>query len=171
MAEQAFHGIHTSRQMTASVTHVSGTRCHLCLGSHTAFVRREELPKQFRRQLGSRFRKEVTAFHRLSIGVIAPCPPKRERTSIFGVPDVHCTLASPKDKSGACDTAVRAAIRFIVRAIDRSSGAVFLAYGMRVRRISECLSVSVPSLWAESWRRRTPAAQCVVDEGFGRCCQ
>src|SRR6266536_5478620 len=29
----AFHGINTSRQKAKSVTHVSGTKCHLCLGS------------------------------------------------------------------------------------------------------------------------------------------
>ncbi|WP_206745320.1 hypothetical protein, partial [Bradyrhizobium canariense] len=33
MTELAFHGIHTSRRTKAeSVTHVSGTFCHLCLG-------------------------------------------------------------------------------------------------------------------------------------------
>jgi hypothetical protein len=33
MTELAFHGIHTSRlQKAKSVTHVSGTNCHLCLG-------------------------------------------------------------------------------------------------------------------------------------------
>src|ERR1700756_4085922 len=34
ITELAFHGIHTSRRTKAeSVTHVSGTKCHLCLGS------------------------------------------------------------------------------------------------------------------------------------------
>src|SRR5579871_5566608 len=33
MTELTFHGIHTSRRTKAeSVTHVSGTKCHLCLG-------------------------------------------------------------------------------------------------------------------------------------------
>src|SRR6516162_6168233 len=33
ITELAFHGINTSRPQTAkSVTHVSGTECHLCLG-------------------------------------------------------------------------------------------------------------------------------------------
>src|ERR1700757_2117211 len=33
ITELAFHGIHTSRRTKAeSVTHVSGTKCHLCLG-------------------------------------------------------------------------------------------------------------------------------------------
>src|SRR5260370_39809773 len=33
MTELSFHGIHTSRLKKAkSVTHVSGTKCHLCLG-------------------------------------------------------------------------------------------------------------------------------------------
>src|SRR6185312_9880935 len=33
ITELAFHGIHTSRRTKAeSVTHVSGTFCHLCLG-------------------------------------------------------------------------------------------------------------------------------------------
>jgi hypothetical protein len=33
ITELAFHGIHTSRlQKSESVTHVSGTKCHLCLG-------------------------------------------------------------------------------------------------------------------------------------------
>src|SRR3954471_13316015 len=36
MAEHAFHGINTSRPKAKSVTHVSGTRCHLCLGPLTA---------------------------------------------------------------------------------------------------------------------------------------
>jgi hypothetical protein len=31
--ELALHGIHTSRRTKASVTHVSGTFCHLSLGS------------------------------------------------------------------------------------------------------------------------------------------
>jgi hypothetical protein len=31
MTEQSFHGINTSRQKAKSVTHVSGTTCHLCL--------------------------------------------------------------------------------------------------------------------------------------------
>src|SRR5882757_11263407 len=36
ITELAFHGIHTSRQKKAkSVTHVSGTKCHLCLGPLT----------------------------------------------------------------------------------------------------------------------------------------
>ncbi|WP_210190761.1 hypothetical protein, partial [Bradyrhizobium canariense] len=36
MTELAFHGIHTSRRTKAeSVTHVSGTFCHLCLGPLT----------------------------------------------------------------------------------------------------------------------------------------
>src|SRR6266700_1674289 len=33
ITELAFHGINTSRQKAKSVTHVSGTKCHLCLGS------------------------------------------------------------------------------------------------------------------------------------------
>src|SRR5579859_6294939 len=33
ITELTFHGIHTSRRTKAeSVTHVSGTKCHLCLG-------------------------------------------------------------------------------------------------------------------------------------------
>src|SRR5215207_7263790 len=35
ITELAFHGIHTSRQKAKSVTHVSGTKCHLCLRPHT----------------------------------------------------------------------------------------------------------------------------------------
>jgi hypothetical protein len=37
LTELSFHGIHTSRlpQQTKSVTHVSGTKCHLCLGPLT----------------------------------------------------------------------------------------------------------------------------------------
>ena len=36
ITELAFHGIYTSRQKNAkSVTHVSGTKCHLCLGPLT----------------------------------------------------------------------------------------------------------------------------------------
>src|SRR6266436_3644669 len=31
ITELAFHGINTSRQKAKSVTHVSGTKCHLCL--------------------------------------------------------------------------------------------------------------------------------------------
>src|SRR5580700_2912458 len=30
--EHSFHGINTSRQRAKSVTHVSGTKCHPCLG-------------------------------------------------------------------------------------------------------------------------------------------
>src|SRR5215467_2052140 len=33
MTELSFHGIHTLRKKAESVTHVSGTGCHLCLGS------------------------------------------------------------------------------------------------------------------------------------------
>ena len=36
ITELAFQGIHTSRQMAKSVTHVFGTRCHLCLGPLTS---------------------------------------------------------------------------------------------------------------------------------------
>jgi hypothetical protein len=36
MTELAFHGINTSRQKAKSVTHVSGTKCHLCLRPLTA---------------------------------------------------------------------------------------------------------------------------------------
>src|SRR5215471_20154618 len=32
MTELSFHGIHTLRKKAESVTHVSGTGCHLCLG-------------------------------------------------------------------------------------------------------------------------------------------
>src|SRR6516162_10175135 len=32
MTEHSLHGIDTSRQEAKSVTHVSGTKCHLCLG-------------------------------------------------------------------------------------------------------------------------------------------
>src|SRR5262245_1198912 len=36
ITEHSFHGIHTSRlQKAKSVTHVSGTKCHLCLGPLT----------------------------------------------------------------------------------------------------------------------------------------
>src|SRR6516162_2630190 len=35
ITELAFHGINTSRQKAKSVTHVSGTKCHLCLGPRT----------------------------------------------------------------------------------------------------------------------------------------
>src|ERR1700730_18222059 len=35
--EHSFHGIHTSRLKKAkSVTHVSGTNCHLCLRPHSS---------------------------------------------------------------------------------------------------------------------------------------
>src|SRR5229473_3112550 len=36
ITELAFHGISTSRQKAKSVTHVSGTKCHLCLSSTLA---------------------------------------------------------------------------------------------------------------------------------------
>src|SRR5208282_3705867 len=46
MTEHSFHGIHTSRPKAKSVTHVSGTKCHLCLrplktsrANRTAFTR------------------------------------------------------------------------------------------------------------------------------------
>src|SRR3546814_10897809 len=39
--ELSFHGINTSGQMPESVTHVSGTKRHLCLGSLTS-ARSEE---------------------------------------------------------------------------------------------------------------------------------
>src|SRR5215470_10373519 len=32
ITELSFHGIHTLRKKAESVTHVSGTECHLCLG-------------------------------------------------------------------------------------------------------------------------------------------
>ena len=40
-----FHGINTSRPKAQSVTHVSRTLCHLCLGSHTTadWVRRRQM--------------------------------------------------------------------------------------------------------------------------------
>jgi hypothetical protein len=42
ITELAFHGIHTSRRTKAeSVTHVSGTFCHLCLGPLTKKADRE----------------------------------------------------------------------------------------------------------------------------------
>ncbi len=34
MTEHSFHGINTSRPKAKSVTHVSGTVCHLCLRPH-----------------------------------------------------------------------------------------------------------------------------------------
>jgi hypothetical protein len=39
MTELSFHGIHTLRKKTESVTHVSGTNCHLCLGPLTGKIR------------------------------------------------------------------------------------------------------------------------------------
>jgi hypothetical protein len=35
ITELSFHGIHTLRKKAESVTHVSGTNCHLCLGPLT----------------------------------------------------------------------------------------------------------------------------------------
>src|ERR1700691_5432634 len=35
VAEHSFHGIRTSRQKTESVTRVSGTNCHRCLGAYS----------------------------------------------------------------------------------------------------------------------------------------
>src|SRR5215468_5545886 len=35
ITELSFHGIHTLRKKAESVTHVSGTECHLCLGPLT----------------------------------------------------------------------------------------------------------------------------------------
>src|SRR5438105_6636495 len=35
ITELSFHGINTSRPKAKSVTHVSGTKCHLCLRPHT----------------------------------------------------------------------------------------------------------------------------------------
>jgi hypothetical protein len=47
--ELSFHGIHTSRLKKAkSVTHVSGTNCHLCLRPHN--VRSKTASRQFPRQ-------------------------------------------------------------------------------------------------------------------------
>src|SRR5689334_21863401 len=44
ITELAFHGIHTSRRTKAeSVTHVSGTFCHLCLGPLTKYERPDRL--------------------------------------------------------------------------------------------------------------------------------
>src|SRR5436190_9600593 len=37
ITELAFHGINTSRQRAKSVTHVSGTKCHLCLKPRTTW--------------------------------------------------------------------------------------------------------------------------------------
>src|SRR5580693_6764803 len=41
--EHSFHGINTSRQRAKSVTHVSGTKCHPCLGPFSVSRR---LPKE-----------------------------------------------------------------------------------------------------------------------------
>src|SRR3954451_3048249 len=38
ITELAFHGINTSRQKAKSVTHVSGTKCHLCLRPYKSTV-------------------------------------------------------------------------------------------------------------------------------------
>src|SRR3989442_9615931 len=38
ITEHSFHGIDTSRSKAESVTHVSGTFCHLCLGPLTCFT-------------------------------------------------------------------------------------------------------------------------------------
>jgi hypothetical protein len=46
ISELAFHGIHTSRTAKAkSVTHVSGTKCHLCLGPLTVSMSRVRATK------------------------------------------------------------------------------------------------------------------------------
>src|SRR4051794_1564529 len=51
ITELAFHGIHTSRlqslQKAKSVTHVSGTKCHPCLGPVRPRRRRRELISAF----------------------------------------------------------------------------------------------------------------------------
>src|SRR5262245_35806764 len=47
IAEHSFQAISTSRQKAQSVTHVSGTKCHLCLGSLNQMLS-QNLRKAFR---------------------------------------------------------------------------------------------------------------------------
>src|ERR1700756_2734636 len=93
ITELAFHGIHTSRRTKAeSVTHVSGTKCHLCLGP--LIIDWAALPH------GYGFR-EPQAFE-WTVGVIGPSdggsPPVRRRVGVArprrGPPELqppHCT--------------------------------------------------------------------------------
>src|SRR5437764_11462230 len=60
ITELALQGIDTSRPKAESVTHVSGTKCHLCLGSLTA---QPSSPEQHRQPAGSAHRA-FRPFHR-----------------------------------------------------------------------------------------------------------
>src|ERR1700692_1124897 len=70
ITELAFHGIYTSRRAKAeSVTHVSGTFCHLCLGPLNLLKQQNREPRMRAVQPGSNI-------------LFRPCPRNRQRAGI-----------------------------------------------------------------------------------------
>src|SRR5271167_1824953 len=70
VTEHSFHGINTSRPKAKSVTHVSGTVCHLCLRPLTIIIR--TLPAHVRLtcnslELGEAWGKQSAGFDRAQV--------------------------------------------------------------------------------------------------------
>src|SRR5262249_54231988 len=104
MTELAFHGIHTSRRTKAeSVTHVSGTKCHLCLGSlirlFVLIVGRSQVNHRFNHRnvptglADGRLRSMQVVGVVMAVGVLHDFGQHAQESG--GLPDRHAALHQP----------------------------------------------------------------------------
>src|SRR3982074_2060966 len=137
-----------------------------CADPQTSLRAGKKPPQGVRGWPGRTFRKKMPTLERKSSDVVGPSAPQRDRP--LGVPVVERTLRAPYHQNRRLDFARRGAVCAVMRAIDISGGAVFLANRVRVPRVAQCLDISPANFWWKRLGRRTPIAQRIVDDGLGR---
>src|SRR5262245_34522656 len=113
------------------------------------------------------FGEKMAAVEGLASKVICRLPPQGHRATLFVVPGVQRSSATPQHKDRTSDATSGLTIRHIMLIIERCRRPIFLADRMDTRGITQGLDISRPHSWAERVRGRTPTAKRVVNDSIG----
>jgi len=115
---------------------------------------------------GSRFREKVSGTQGVSLNIIAPGPPERERPALLGVPGAERPFGAPQGQEGTGYPTPDRAIRSVVLAIYGRGGSILLTDRVCVARISKSLYIGGADLRREHSRGRAPSTERIIDDGF-----
>src|SRR5580692_419623 len=104
---------------------------------------------QSRRVIRIFFRKEVAAFHRLTMCARSPLTPDAQRTSVFRVERIERTGLGPQMQHRALDSRRCLLIGAIVFDIDGRSGSILFADSVNPRRIAKSRKILIENLRTE----------------------
>jgi hypothetical protein len=126
----------------------------------------EELGQSLSSSFGSLFGEKVTGTEGISLNLISPVLPERDRPPFLDVPSIKRSLSAPQSEEATDYSAPAHAIRFVMFAVDGRGGPILLADSMSMSWIAKRLHIGRSDLRREHSRGRTPFAEGTVDDGF-----